>query len=73
MYKKIALKNSNEWKENDWRGIEVLYLAYKITKWGKIVESQKKYLTEKQVAEITGRALSTIRDERFLNRGMPSK
>ena len=35
------------------------------------MEDQKKYLTEKQVAEITSRALSTLRNDRFLNRGMP--
>ena len=35
------------------------------------MEDQAKYLTEKQVAEITNRALSTIRNDRFLNRGMP--
>ncbi len=29
------------------------------------------YLTEKQVAEMTGRALQTLRNERFLGRGMP--
>jgi hypothetical protein len=30
-----------------------------------------KYLTEKQVAGITGRALQTLRNERFLGRGIP--
>jgi hypothetical protein len=29
------------------------------------------YLTEKQVAEITARALQTLRNERFLGRGVP--
>jgi len=29
------------------------------------------YLNEKQVATITGRALSTLRNERFLGKGMP--
>jgi hypothetical protein len=29
------------------------------------------YLTEKQVAEITGRALQTLRNERFQGRGIP--
>jgi hypothetical protein len=29
------------------------------------------YLNEKQVAEITNRALSTLRNDRFLNRGIP--
>ncbi len=29
------------------------------------------YLTEKQVAEITGFALSTLRNNRFLQRGIP--
>lgn len=30
-----------------------------------------KYLTEKQVSEITSRALSTLKNDRFLNRGIP--
>jgi hypothetical protein len=30
-----------------------------------------KYLTELQVADITGRALSTLRNERFCRRGIP--
>jgi hypothetical protein len=30
-----------------------------------------KYLTEVQVAEITGRALSTLRNDRFCRRGFP--
>jgi len=29
------------------------------------------YLTEKQVAEITGFALSTLRNNRFMQRGIP--
>jgi len=29
------------------------------------------YLTEKQVSEITGRAVQTLRNERFLGRGIP--
>ena len=29
------------------------------------------YLTEKQVSEITGRALQTLRNERHLGRGIP--
>jgi len=29
------------------------------------------YLTEKQVSGITGRALQTLRNERFLGRGIP--
>jgi len=29
------------------------------------------YLTEKQVSEITGRALQTLRNERFLGKGIP--
>ena len=32
---------------------------------------QKEYITEKEVAEITGRALSTLRNERFLGKGIP--
>lgn len=35
------------------------------------METQEKYLTEKQVAEITNRAISTMRNDRFLNRGIP--
>ncbi len=30
-----------------------------------------RYLTEKEVAEITGRALSTLRNERFMGKGIP--
>lgn len=33
--------------------------------------SVKKYLNEKEVAEITGRAVSTLRNERFLRKGLP--
>ena len=32
---------------------------------------EAKYLNEVQVAEITGRALSTLRNERFCRRGIP--
>ena len=32
---------------------------------------QAQYLTEKQVSTITGRALSTLRNERFLGKGIP--
>ena len=35
------------------------------------METKLKYLNEKQVAEITGRALSTLRNERFLGKGIP--
>ena len=31
----------------------------------------KPYLTEKEVAELTGRALSSLRNDRFLRRGWP--
>ena len=31
----------------------------------------KPYLNEKEVAAITGRALSTLRNERFMRRGIP--
>jgi len=31
----------------------------------------KPYLTEKDVAELTGRALSSLRQDRFLRRGWP--
>jgi predicted DNA-binding transcriptional regulator AlpA len=33
--------------------------------------SGKKYLNEKEVAQITGRAVSTLRNERFLRKGLP--
>jgi len=33
--------------------------------------AQQQYLTEKQVSEITGRALSTLRNERSKGRGIP--
>jgi predicted DNA-binding transcriptional regulator AlpA len=32
---------------------------------------EKKYLNEKEVAAITGRALSTLRNERFMRKGLP--
>ena len=32
---------------------------------------EKKYLNEREVAAITGRALSTLRNERFMRRGLP--
>lgn len=32
---------------------------------------QKPYLNEKEVAAITGRAISTLRNERFMRRGLP--
>ena len=35
------------------------------------MEIKTKYLTEKQVAEITGISLSTLRNERSLGQGMP--
>ena len=35
------------------------------------MNGQEKYITEKEVAEITGRALSTLRNERFLGKGIP--
>ncbi len=31
----------------------------------------KKYITEKALSEITGRALQTLRNDRFLGRGFP--
>lgn len=31
----------------------------------------KPYLNEKEVAALTGRALSTLRNERFMRRGIP--
>ncbi|MBT4485057.1 MAG: helix-turn-helix domain-containing protein [Candidatus Latescibacteria bacterium] len=35
------------------------------------MNNQIQYITEKEVAEITGRALSTLRNERFLGKGIP--
>ncbi len=35
------------------------------------MEKQIKYITEKEVSKITGRALSTLRNERFLRKGIP--
>ena len=35
------------------------------------MEIKTKYLTEKEVAEITGISLSTLRNERSLGQGMP--
>lgn len=35
------------------------------------MENEFKYLNEKQVSEITGRALSTLRNDRFARRGIP--
>lgn len=32
---------------------------------------EKPYLNEKEVSAITGRAISTLRNERFLRRGLP--
>lgn len=32
---------------------------------------EKPYLNEKEVAAITGRALSTLRNERFMRKGLP--
>lgn len=32
---------------------------------------KKPYLTEKEVAELTGRALSSLRNDRFLQQGWP--
>jgi len=32
---------------------------------------EKPYLTEKDVATVTGRALSTLRNERFMRKGLP--
>jgi len=32
---------------------------------------EKTYLNEKEVAAITGRAVSTLRNDRFLRRGIP--
>ena len=35
------------------------------------MNGKEKYITEKEVADITGRALSTLRNERFLGKGIP--
>ena len=35
------------------------------------MNGQFKYITEKEVSEITTRALSTLRNERFLGKGIP--
>jgi predicted DNA-binding transcriptional regulator AlpA len=32
---------------------------------------EKPYLNEKEVAEVTGRAISTIRNDRFMRKGLP--
>jgi predicted DNA-binding transcriptional regulator AlpA len=32
---------------------------------------EKTYLNEKEVAEVTGRAVSTLRNERFMRKGLP--
>jgi predicted DNA-binding transcriptional regulator AlpA len=32
---------------------------------------EKPYLNEKEVAQVTGRAVSTLRNERFMRRGLP--
>jgi hypothetical protein len=32
---------------------------------------EKKYLNEREVAAITGRAVSTLRNERFMRKGLP--
>ena len=32
---------------------------------------EKKYLNEREVATITGRAVSTLRNERFMRKGLP--
>jgi len=32
---------------------------------------EKKYLNEKEVAAVTGRAVSTLRNERFMRKGLP--
>ena len=35
------------------------------------MENTPKYIDEKQVFEITGRALQSLRNDRFLGRGIP--
>lgn len=35
------------------------------------MNGKEKYITEKEVAEITSLALSTLRNERFLGKGIP--
>lgn len=34
-------------------------------------ESQKRYINEKEVSKMTGRALQTLRNNRFKRRGIP--
>ena len=35
------------------------------------VETEKKWINEKEVSAITGKALPTLRNHRFLGRGLP--
>jgi len=35
------------------------------------MSAREKYITEKEVRDLTGRALSTLRNDRFLGRGFP--
>ncbi len=35
------------------------------------MQHQNEYLTEKQVAELTGRAVQTLRNDRFMGKGFP--
>lgn len=35
------------------------------------MSSQKEFLTEREVSELTGRALSTLRNDRWLRKGFP--
>ena len=35
------------------------------------MEPQIRYIDEKEVSKITGRALSTLRNERFMGKGIP--
>lgn len=35
------------------------------------MEPQVRYIDEKEVSKITGRALSTLRNERFMGKGIP--
>ena len=43
----------------------------KTSKMEKRQEELPRYLTEKEVAQITGRSLSTLRSDRFNSRGLP--
>ena len=53
----------------DWRAKEIN--IYKKKKEKKMEQQNVLFLTEKQVSKMTNRALSTIRNDRHYNRGIP--